>query len=154
LTVQGRSRGVTSGARCLVAPAADVAAARRSGHYGRLAEPCGGNVLSADPVPNPSQRRVPAPLLRETADIWFDTGRDPVITWDGEGRRFELVDPVTDGERLTLYVAPGPVADPRRLALALADGLAACDFPPTGDGASPSHVAKALRVAGIDPDAP
>jgi hypothetical protein len=115
---------------------------------------CGGNLLSADPAPHPSERRVPAPLLRETADIWFDTGRDPVITWDGEGRRFELVDPVADGERLSLYVAPGPVTDPRRLALALADGLAACDFPPTGDGASPNHVAKALRVAGIDPDAP
>jgi hypothetical protein len=93
-------------------------------------------------------------LLRETADIWFDTGRDPVITWDAEGRRFDLVDPEPRGERLSLYVAPRPASDPRRLALALADGLAACDFPPTGDGASPSHVAKALSAAGIDPDAP
>jgi hypothetical protein len=61
---------------------------------------------------------------------------------------------VAEGERLSLYVAPRPVADPRRLALVLADGLAACDFPPTGDGASPNHVAKALRVVGIDPDDP
>jgi hypothetical protein len=103
---------------------------------------------SADP------RQVPAPGLRETADIWFDTGRDPVVAWDAARHRFDLVDPVDGGERLRLYVADAPVADPRRLARALAEGLAACDFPPTGDGADPDHVAKALRVVGIDPDAP
>jgi hypothetical protein len=36
---------------------------------------------------------VPAPDLRETADIWFDTGRDPVVTWDAEDRTFHLVRP-------------------------------------------------------------
>jgi hypothetical protein len=97
---------------------------------------------------------VPAPGLRETADIWFDTGRDPVVVWDGRARTFELVDPEDDGERLTLYEADAPVADPARLARVLAEGLAACDFPPTGTGASRSHVARALRAAGLDPDAP
>jgi hypothetical protein len=106
-----------------------------------------------DPAPGPDERRLPAPQLRETADIWFDTGRDPELVWDREGRRFDLVDPVTD-ERLSLYVAPRAVADPAALAGALAEGLAACDFPPTGDGASATHVARALRAAGIDPDAP
>ncbi len=101
-----------------------------------------------------ADRRVPAPELRETADIWFDTGRDPVVGWDDAGRHFELVDPEDATERLTLFVAPSAVAAPERVAQALAEGLAACDFPPTGDGASPRHVAKALRAAGIDPDAP
>jgi hypothetical protein len=105
------------------------------------------------PPPGPGDRRVAAPQLRETADIWFDTGRDPEIVWDGEGRRFDLVEPVT-GERLSLHLAPRAVADPEALARALAEGLAACDFPPTGDGASAEHVAKALRAAGIDPAAP
>jgi hypothetical protein len=100
-----------------------------------------------------AERRVPAPALRETADIWFDTGRDPEVTWDAAGRSFELVDPTGDG-RLTLFVAPSEVSDPARIAAALAEGLAACDFPPTADGASPSHVAAALRAVGIYPDAP
>lgn len=98
-------------------------------------------------------RFVAAPGLRETADIWFDTGRDPVVAWDGDGRRFDLVDPgAADVNRLELWRAPAPPTDPRRVARALADGLAACDFPPTGDGASAGHVTKALRAAGIDPD--
>lgn len=95
-------------------------------------------------------RAVPAPNLRETADIWFDTGRDPVVEWDDAGRRFDLVDPEEPGNRLRLFLAADPVAEPERLARALAEGLAACDFPPTGDGASPEHVARALRAAGID----
>jgi hypothetical protein len=101
------------------------------------------------------ERSVPAPQLRETADIWFDTGRDPVIRWDPEGRRFELVDPgEPDDNHLTLFTAPRAVSDPEALARTLAEGLAACDFPPTGEGASTSHVARALRAAGVDPDAP
>jgi hypothetical protein len=96
--------------------------------------------------------RVPAPGLRETADIWFDTGRDPDVVWDPAGRRFELVDPGDPRHRLALFTAPAPVADPARVARALAEGLAACDFPPTGDGASPRHVARTLRGAGLDPD--
>lgn len=97
---------------------------------------------------------MPAPELRETADIWFDAGRDPVVEWDDGGRRFDLVDPAQPGNRLTLFRAPQGAADPARVARALAEGMAACDFPPTGDGASAEHVAKALRAAGIDPSAP
>lgn len=98
---------------------------------------------------------MPAPGLRETADIWFDTGRDPVVAWDIDGRRFVLVDPgAPHVNRLELWTAPAPVTDPRRVARALADGLAACDFPPTGHGASPGHVVKTLRAAGIDPQEP
>jgi hypothetical protein len=96
---------------------------------------------------------VPAPDLRETADIWFDTARDPVVEWDGAGCRFELVDPGAPGNRLTLLLTSRAAADPARVARVLAEGLAACDFPPTGEGASPVHVAKALRAAGIDPGA-
>ena len=97
------------------------------------------------------ERTIAAPGLRETADIWFDTGRDPVVTWDVEARRFLLVDPVEQGHELTLLVADGPVTDPVRVARVLAEGLAACDFPPTGESASPTHVARALRAAGLDP---
>lgn len=97
--------------------------------------------------------RLAAPGLRETADIWFDTGRDPVIAWDAAGRRFVLQDPLEPGHVLELVTYPEGVADPVRLARALAEGLAACDFPPTGGGAQASHVASALRVAGLDPPA-
>jgi hypothetical protein len=100
-----------------------------------------------------TDRRLAAPGLRETADIWFDTGRDPVVTWDPDGRRFDLVDPVEDDLRLTLLVTDAPVARPGTVARVLAEGLAACDFPPTDDQASPTHVARALRAAGLDPDA-
>ncbi len=96
---------------------------------------------------------VPAPGLRETADIWFDTGRDPVVTWDDEGRCFELRDPGgPDAHRLLLLRVSRPSEDPAHLARVLAEGLAACDFPPTEDGASRSHVLAALRAAGLDPD--
>lgn len=98
-------------------------------------------------------RCVPAPGLRETADIWWDTGRDPVVAWDPGGRRFDLVDPAAPANRIRLWAAPGPVEDPGRVARVLADGLAACDFPPTADAASETNVAKALRAAGIDPGA-
>lgn len=97
---------------------------------------------------------MPAPGLRETADIWFDAGRDPVVTWDASGRRFHLVDPGDTDARLLLFEAHRRSTDPARLARTLAAGLAACDFPPTADRASPEHVARALRAAGIDPQAP
>lgn len=100
------------------------------------------------------ERQVPAPHLRETADIWFDTASDPVIVWDEPGHLYELVDPGDLTQRLTLFAAPGGSATPALVARALAEGLAACDFPPTGDGASATHVDKALRAAGIDPNAP
>jgi len=96
--------------------------------------------------------RVPAPGLRETADIWFDTGVDPEVVWDPDGTRFRLADPA-GADELTLLEVPGGARDPQRVARVLAEGLAACDFPPTGDGASRRHVAAALRAAGLDPDA-
>lgn len=95
---------------------------------------------------------VPAPGLRETADIWFDTGRDPVVTWDAQCRTFHLVDPGAPDNRLVLFAASRSVDDPAYVARVLAEGLAACDFPPTADGASRSHVERALRAAGFDPD--
>ncbi len=106
--------------------------------------------MTTEPVGGRSARRVPAPQLRETADIWFDTGRDPEVVWDAAGVRFHLQDPVEAGCRLHLLTCSSGVFDPQRVATALAEGLAACDFPPTGDGASPGHVAAALRAAGLE----
>lgn len=94
---------------------------------------------------------LPAPQLRETADIWFDTGRDPVIAWDEEGVHFALVDPQVPTHRLRLLSVRRPTSDPAAVARVLAEGLAACDFPPTSDRADPGHVARALRAGGIDP---
>lgn len=102
----------------------------------------------------PPARAVAAPAMREAADVWFDTGRDPVVTWDDAARCFELVDPADSDLRLALLRTERPTTDPERVARVLAEGLAACDFPPTGDGADPSHVARALRAAGLDPAAP
>lgn len=91
---------------------------------------------------------IPAPQLRETADIWFDSGHDPLLTWDVTGRRFRLVDGADPDAGLEVLHLTEPADDPEALARTLAEGLAACDFPPTGDGASPRHVAAALRAAG------
>lgn len=104
------------------------------------------------PPPADDRRRVDAPGLRETADVWFDVGRDPVIEWDEAGRRYELVDPGDAGNRLLVATLDPGDTDPRRVAVALAEGLAACDFPPTGRRASPHHVALALRAAGLGLD--
>lgn len=57
-----------------------------------------------------SDRRVAAPDLRETADIWFDTGRDPVVTWDPAGTHFELLDPGQPTSRITLLRVGRPAA--------------------------------------------
>lgn len=97
----------------------------------------------------PPDRQVAAPGLREAADIWFDTGRDPVVTWDATARRFELVDPDEPGQALLLLAVERPVSDPGEVARVLAEGLAACDFPPTEDRASPHNVDRALRAAGL-----
>jgi hypothetical protein len=96
-------------------------------------------------------RSVPAPALRETADIWFDTGRDPVIVWDAQGRSFRLQDPHDASCSLHLVTYPAGVRAPAELAAVLAEGLAACDFPPTGDGADPGHVGSTLRAYGLVP---
>ncbi len=79
--------------------------------------------------------------------MWWDVERDPVVTWDDERRVFELVDPECAGHRLGLLVLPEAVVDPGELARVLAEGLASCDFPPTGACASPRKVDATLRAA-------
>lgn len=96
---------------------------------------------------------VPAPALAETARIWFDVETEPAVAVE-DGRTFVLVEDGGRGPgRLHLWTAPAPVHDAQRVARVLAEGLAACDFPPDGDGASPAHVSAALRAHGLDPDA-
>jgi hypothetical protein len=96
------------------------------------------------------RRSLPAPQLRETADIWWDSGTDPVIVWDASGRRFWLVDGAGDPQRLRLVVLDGEeVPPPAEVAGALRDGLAACDFPPTDPGVPAHRAVATLRAAGL-----
>lgn len=89
---------------------------------------------------------VPAPGLREVAEIWWDVETDPqVVTRDG-GATFLLVAAGTH-EELVLARFATPVREPSVIAAVLAEGLAACDFPPTGTGAAPGRVAATLRAA-------
>jgi hypothetical protein len=90
-----------------------------------------------------------APGLREVAEVRWDVERDPAVVWDDTGRHFELVDPADPAARLDLATFAAPVADPARVAAALAEGLASCDFPPTGDTVAPGRAALALRAAGV-----
>lgn len=99
-------------------------------------------------MPREESDQVPAPGLHEVALVWWDVDRDPVVTWDGSGRHFQLRDPEGDGT-LHLVTLDEPAADPRRVARALGEGLASCDFPPTGERASPTRVAATLRAAGL-----
>ncbi len=95
-------------------------------------------------------RRIPAPQLRETADIWWDSGTDPVIVWDASGARFWLVDGIDDRCRLRLLVrSTADTVDALVIARTLAEGLAACDFPPTQDGVAHERAMATLRVAGL-----
>ena len=95
---------------------------------------------------------VPAPALGETARIWFDSEAEPAVVVE-DGRSFVLVEDGGRGPgRLALLEADRPVRDAGRVARVLAEGLAACDFPPNGDGASERHVSAALRAHGLDPD--
>ncbi|HKJ55528.1 MAG TPA: hypothetical protein VJ978_06030 [Nitriliruptoraceae bacterium] len=93
------------------------------------------------------QDSVAAPGLLEVAQTRWDLEREPVVTWDRDGRRFFLADPGGD-ERIQLAGFPSPVGDPRSVATALADTLASCDFPPTDDHASVPRVTAALAAAG------
>ncbi len=94
-------------------------------------------------------RRIAAPGLQETAEIWWDADAVPVVEWDEDGRRIELVDGDDDGNRLLLWAASEPLADVEAVARALAEGLAACDFPPTGEGVSRPRAEATLRAAGL-----
>lgn len=90
---------------------------------------------------------VPAPALREVAEVWWDLSQDPVVRWRADGTVFVLTD--QDGlHELRLATFAAPVQDPAALAAVLATGLAACDFPPTGERAAPGRVAATLRVGG------
>ena len=96
------------------------------------------------------QLTVPAPGLREVAQTWWDVDVDPLVTWDAAALRFTLVDPTDATRRLRLLELAEPADDPRGLATVLAEGLAACDFPPTGDGAAPGRVRATLRAARVE----
>jgi hypothetical protein len=92
---------------------------------------------------------VPAPDLVEVARIWWDVERVPIVIWDRTGRDFHLVDPDDPSSRLLLARFGEGVADPQEVAEALAEGLAACDFPPNGDGVVPERARRTLHAAGI-----
>lgn len=102
------------------------------------------------PSDHRASRQVPAPALLEVAQTWWDVDEVPVVTWDADATTFELVDPTDDTRRLHLLRLAEPASDPEGLAATLAEGLAACDFPPTGERASPSRVRGTLRVARVD----
>jgi hypothetical protein len=91
----------------------------------------------------------PAPGLREVAEVWWDVDRDPVLVWSKDGGTLWLADPSDPDQRLLIGRFAAAPADPERVAAALADGLAACDFPPTGEAADPDHVQRALDAAGV-----
>lgn len=93
---------------------------------------------------------VPAPELAEVARTWWDADLVPQVTWDDSGTAFDLVDPDDTTRRLHLLRLAAPADDPAALARVLADGLAACDFPPTGDRASSARVLATLRAARVD----
>lgn len=92
---------------------------------------------------------IPAPDLIEVAQIWWDVERVPLVGWDPDGRDFHLIDPDEPRSRLLLARFASPVHDPSAVAVALAEGLAACDFPPNGDGVVPERARLTLRAAGI-----
>lgn len=98
----------------------------------------------------PRARHVTAPALREVAEIWWDRDVDPIVTWDEHGIAYDLVDPGDPARRLALLRVQEAPDDPRALAAVLAEGLASCDFPPTGERASPGRVRATLRAAGVD----
>lgn len=92
---------------------------------------------------------VEAPALLEVAQTWWDVERVPCVVWNDEATLFELVDPEDDDLRLVLARFAAPVTDPTRVAAALSEGLAACDFPPTGTGLAPGRAGLTLRTAGL-----
>lgn len=97
-----------------------------------------------------SDSEVPAPGLEEVARIWWDVDVTPVVRWRDDGATYVLVDPDVSDRELLLASFDHPVADPAGLADVLAEGLAACDFPPTEDRASVPRVAATLAAAGRD----
>ncbi|MEE8602078.1 hypothetical protein [Euzebya tangerina] len=100
-----------------------------------------------------ADRAIAAPQLRETADIHWDSGHDPVIRWDASGRRFWLVDGADSGRRLLLWAVgegtDSKLPEAETIAEVFRDGLAACDFPPDGSGVPEHRASATLRVAGL-----
>lgn len=95
----------------------------------------------------PGGQPLEAPGLREVAQVWWDLDEDPVVRWRDGGAVFVLTDPRGEHELVLARFADAP-DDAATMASILAEGLAACDFPPTGEGASPARVAATLRAAG------
>lgn len=90
---------------------------------------------------------VRAPALREVAEIWWDADVVPVVRWRDDAQLFVLVDPSQPAHELVLARLADAPDDPRAFALVLAEGLASCDFPPTGRGAAPGRVRATLTAA-------
>ncbi len=91
--------------------------------------------------------------MLEVAQTWWDVDRVPVVTWITDGTVYDLVDPGDPARRLRLLRLASPPHEPaRRVAEVLASGLAACDFPPTGEQASPNRVAATLKAARLTVD--
>lgn len=90
---------------------------------------------------------VPAPELREVAQIWWDVDVAPEVRWRDGGRVFVLTAEAVPDELLLARFDPPPT-DPAGVAAVFAGGLAACDFPPTGERAAPGRVVATLRAAG------
>lgn len=95
------------------------------------------------------RRQVAAAGLREVAQTRWDVDRDPVVTWSAGATAWWLVDPGRPRDRILLARLSTPVADPRAVARALAETVAACDFPPTDDRASTTGIRAALDAAGF-----
>lgn len=93
---------------------------------------------------------VPAPELREVAATRWDIDDLPVIGWDPDHRHFFLTASSHRVDDVTLVRFASPTDHPRALALALAETVAACDFPATDDHASQPRMQAALRAARID----
>ena len=91
---------------------------------------------------------VPAPGLAEVAGVWWDVERVPHVRWRAGGTTYVLVDPAGEGDELHLARLSTPPDDPAAFARVLAEGLAACDFPPSDTRAAPGRVAATLRAAG------
>ncbi len=92
---------------------------------------------------------IDAPALLEVAQTRWDVERVPQVVWDADATVFDMVDPEDPTLRITLARFHTSVTDPVRVATVLSEGLAACDFPPTGDGLAPGRAALTLRIAGV-----
>lgn len=106
---------------------------------------------ASGPVPDvddPVVHERPAPALQEVAAIRWDVDGVPRVRWT-DGTAYQLVHPDDDEQSVSLVAFATAPPDPAAVADALAESLAACDFPPTDDHAAPGRVRAALRVARV-----